>query len=320
MPFCIGWHGRFRRELDRPSKPTQELGYSRIGPVHRHGSERDKLPPVAAFGPNAGVPFSIIDAVRLGFLGCLFNLISAGSVGGDLFKAIAAARQAERKRPEVIGSVIIDRAMGLLGLVLVAAISLEFLRKGPLSEQLNWIRLGAWGLGLVGVVTLCLLVAFGRFLPIGWLRKIPVAGNAIHRMAQAGLIFDQRAKLMLTMMSVSVLVHSLLTFSTFLISAALYSERPTLEQHFLVIPPAMAAGALPLTPGGLGVQEAAIHELFSQLPNVPPSFSGLITAAMYRLMTFVVAGIGAIFYFYASNDLRRIVHPQESQPVAKGPF
>ena len=37
------------------------------------------------------VPISFFETVRLGFLGVAFNTVSAGSVGGDLFKAIAAA-------------------------------------------------------------------------------------------------------------------------------------------------------------------------------------------------------------------------------------
>ncbi len=48
-----------------------------------------------------------------------------GAVGGDLLKAIAAARQAGSKRPEVIASVLVDRALGMLGLVIVAAVSLQ---------------------------------------------------------------------------------------------------------------------------------------------------------------------------------------------------
>ncbi len=144
-----------------------------------------------------GVPFSAIEAIRLGFLGCLFNLISAGSVGGDLFKAIAAARQAETKRPEVIGSVVVDRAMGLLGLVLVAAVSLQFLGSGPLSQQMDWIRRGAWLLSVIGLVTLATVVIAGRFLPLHWLNQIPFMGRPLYRMAQAGLIMGYMSLLLI---------------------------------------------------------------------------------------------------------------------------
>ncbi len=40
-----------------------------------------------------GLHFRLLDAFRLGFLGYLFNFVSVGSVGGDLFKAIFIARE-----------------------------------------------------------------------------------------------------------------------------------------------------------------------------------------------------------------------------------
>ena len=39
------------------------------------------------------VPLTWRDAFRLGFLGYLFNFISPGSVGGDLFKVVYLAKQ-----------------------------------------------------------------------------------------------------------------------------------------------------------------------------------------------------------------------------------
>jgi hypothetical protein len=41
-------------------------------------------------------------------------------------------------------------------------------------------------------------------------------------------------------------------------SNEMYEMTPKLSQHFQAIPSAFATAALPLTPGGLGVQEVAI--------------------------------------------------------------
>ena len=42
--------------------------------------------------------FSITDAFRLGAIGYLFNFVSVGSVGGDLFKAVFIAREQPGRR------------------------------------------------------------------------------------------------------------------------------------------------------------------------------------------------------------------------------
>ena len=63
------------------------------------------------------------DAFRLGFLGYLFNFVSLGSVGGDLFKAVFIAREQHGKRAEAVATVVIDRVIGLYVLFFVASVA-----------------------------------------------------------------------------------------------------------------------------------------------------------------------------------------------------
>ena len=241
------------------------------------------------------VPFRIMEAIRLGFLGTLLNLVSVGSVGGDVFKAIEAARNAEKKRAEVVASVLVDRAIGLLGLVLVASISLSF--SWSLSQRLQWIWAGALVLSVVGLLGLFAIVGVGHRIPVRWLTKLPLAGHVSHRVAHACMIFQGKPRLVLELIGSSMAVHCCFTIGCTLISRALYVEVPTVAQHFMTIPPAMAAATLPLTPGGVGVQEVAIQKLFQEWPDLPPTYSGLIMALVFRAMLVCVALIGAVYYF-----------------------
>ncbi len=250
------------------------------------------------------VPLRVVDAIRLGFLGTMLNMVSVGAIGGDLFKAIAAARMTHTRRTEVVTSVLVDRAIGLLGLVIVAAVSLFF--AGDLSVNLKWIQVGATVLSLIGLGGLVAIVIAGHRLPLRRLTQIPWIGHSLFRIATACLVFQGRPKLVLHLLLSTLGVHILLTCSMWLISNALYETPPELSQHFQAIPPAFAAAALPLTPGGLGVQEVAIDQLFREVSNMPEEFSGLIVATMYRVILIVIAIIGAIVYFTGSE--RRLVH------------
>ena len=244
---------------------------------------------------SLGVPFSISEAVRLGFLGTLLNMVSIGSVGGDVFKAIEAARKAEKKRAEVVASVLVDRALGLLGLVMVAGVGLSI--AASLSQTMRWIWVGAVFLSCVGLTVLFSIALFGHRVPILWINRIPVVGHILHRVAHACMVFQGRSKLVLELLGLSVMVHCSFTLACALISNSLYAETPTIAEHFMTIPPAMAAATLPLTPGGVGVQEMAIDNLFRELPNLPNAYSGLIVAGVLRALLICVALIGAVFYF-----------------------
>ncbi len=258
------------------------------------------------------VPFTIREAVRLGFLGNLFNFVSAGAVGGDLFKAIAAARQAGRKRPEVIASVLVDRALGLLGLVIVAAVSLQVF-SGNLSSTLDWIRRGAWIFASIGIGSLVLIAFAGHRLPVQWLNRVPGIGHTLHRMALAGMFFEGKPALVVLLVGMSCVVHIILTIGMYLVSIALYSNAPSLADHFLTVPTSFAAAALPISPGGVGVQEMAVTKLFEELPNLPDGFSGLIVAAMYRLEMIVVAAVGGIYYFFGATEINKLKKEAEQE-------
>ncbi len=249
------------------------------------------------------VPFSILEAIRLGFLGTMLTLVSVGSVGGDVFKAIAAARKAESKRTEVVASVLVDRAVGLLGLLLVAGISLCF--GSHLSSQMLWIRAGALSFSLTGVLVLMAVVFAGHKLPIRWINRLPLVGHTLHRVAHACTIFQGRPRLVIELILTSMVVHSFFTIGCYFISRGLYVETPSLGIHFMTIPPAMAAATLPLTPGGVGVQEVAISRLFSEFPAIPAGFSGLIVAGMFRVMLIGVALIGGFYYLTSREETRK---------------
>jgi glycosyltransferase 2 family protein len=242
-----------------------------------------------------GVPFGLAKAIQLGFLGSLLNLVSVGAVGGDVFKAIEAARNAESKRAEVVASVLVDRAVGLLGLVLVAGTSLSL--APALSSQMTWIWWGAIVIGMVGIAGLFSIVYAAHLVPIDWMLKLPLIGKVSHRVMGACMIFRGRPRLVLELLALSVLVHTCLTLGCVLISHALYVKCPSIAQHFMTIPPAMAAATLPLTPGGVGVLESAIKLLFEEWPDLPEGYSGLIMASLFRVLQMGVAMIGAVVYF-----------------------
>lgn len=262
-----------------------------------------------------GIPFTLREALRLGFLGYLLNFVSFGSVGGDVFKAILVARDKPEKRPEAVASVLLDRAIGLLGLVLLALLSLVIFDDGSLSPILLGIRRGAGIVSVLALAGLTAAVFAGRWFDglIDWGSGLPFAGETLARMARAVRDLRGRPQILLLLVLLAVLVHTLLAVTIFLISSGIYPVHPTLKEHLMVVPPGMAAGTLPLAPGGIGVQEGALAGLFQQLESLPEGFSGLLVATVYRMVTIVITGIGVIFYLSSHHREFEFVE-DESKP------
>ena len=246
-----------------------------------------------------GIPFRLAEALRLGFLGYLLNFVSLGSVGGDLFKAILVAKDKPQARPEAVASVILDRAIGMLGLVLLTVISLTAFPTEELPVVLRSIRDFAVVLSVLAVVALLVAIYSGRWFErfIEWIATWPLLGESLARMAWAVRLLRGQPLRLLVLILMAVGVHTLLALTVYFVSSGLYTQHPSLAEHLYVVPPAMAVGAIPLAPGGLGAQELALDELFKQLPVRAPEFSGMIVATVYRLITLAIAGIGLLYYW-----------------------
>ena len=245
------------------------------------------------------IPFTYTECLRLGFLGYMLNFVSLGSVGGDLFKAILVARDKVSRRPEAVASVLLDRAIGLLGLVILAWLSLMFLGEGEATPLLKGIRNAAGMIAIASIISLLVAVYAGNWFEtlLQLVRKIPFAGETIVRMAEAVRRLRTQPVVIPILLGMAVSVHLMLSITVYLVSSGIYTDAPTLSEHLMVVPPGMAAGALPLAPGGLGLQEGAIAGLFEQLPSQGDrEFSGLLVATVYRLITISIAGIGLIYY------------------------
>jgi uncharacterized membrane protein YbhN (UPF0104 family) len=246
-----------------------------------------------------GIPFTVREALRLGFLGYLLNFISIGSVGGDLFKAILVARDKPEKRPEAVASVLLDRAIGLLGLVILAWISLTWFASQPLSPLLSGVQRGAAVITCISLAGLVVALCAGQWFDrlIDTIHELPWAGEFVARMARAVRLLRGSPIALAGMLTMALLVHSLLALTVYLVSSGVYREHPSLREHLMIVPPGMAAGALPLAPGGIGVQEGALTGLFQQLADLPENFSGMLVATVYRLITIAISGVGLLYYW-----------------------
>ncbi len=94
--------------------------------------------------------------------------------------------------------------MGLLGLIVVAALSLQFLPRHELGEQLQWIKRGTWIVLAIGLGGLYGTVALGGICPSTGSCETPLVGHAAYRMAQSGLIFDGRPRLATELLQLAV--------------------------------------------------------------------------------------------------------------------
>jgi glycosyltransferase 2 family protein len=254
------------------------------------------------------LPFRMLDAFRLGFLGFLFNFVSAGNVGGDLFKAYFIAREQSGRRPEAVATVVVDRIIGLYALLLLTSTAIVVW--GPPSPNVEVkvlcrLSLIATAVGGIGVVML-LVPGFTSGTVSEFLTGLPKCGTMLGQLIAAVRIYRRQWLIVVVGTLMSIVTHGLFALSFYFIAGALFEHIPSLREHLFLVPLGMVAGALPFTPAGFGAFEFAMEKLYQVVPAASNiDVSGVLVALVYRLLTIVVASLGMIVYWSSRGEVRR---------------
>ena len=198
------------------------------------------------------LPFKVRDAIRLGFIGNVFNLVIPGAVGGDLIKAAYLSREQARKT-QAIATMIIDRLLGLLGLFLLAGIA-GAVAWPVATAQVRRLIVVVWVAIAMGLLLLAAI--FGQALT----RRFP--GLLHHHGRLSSLLtelkvmsegYRRRLGTVVGCLLFSSAIHALFVLSYYAVSCTLFPEGlPTLAQHFLLVPLTLFTTAVPLPFGALG--------------------------------------------------------------------
>jgi len=269
-----------------------------------------------------GIDFPLRDALRLGFLGFLFNLAPMGIVGGDLLKAILLGRHQPGHRAESLVTVLVDRVIGLYVLFLVASAAIlatGIWRLEGASVQIAckavWVLTG---LGTVAVIVpLAPDLTHGKSTEAAG--RLPYVGRPLKKIILAVRMYRLHPWVLLGSVLATAVVHSLFALVVYWICAAIYSPHPSLGTHFVVAPVSLATGVLPIS---LGPFEAVLDLLYAAIPlpgggRMTPG-QGLVVALGYRVITVLVAAVGLCYYLGSRREVAEVMHEAEVKEEESG--
>lgn len=208
---------------------------------------------------------------RLTFLGQFFNAVVPGTVGGDLVKAYYVAKHTPHKAG-VLVSVFVDRVMGLAMMgALSAVVLLIVVWRGLISYEQARIP------AITIVVVLCLVVGAGTFLLSARLRQALHLQRLYQRLAiahhisaagKAAMSYRHSAGKLGMALLMTLAAQAFFFGAIALLGVALGRDQPLAPwyEFFVYVPLIYIIGAIPITPGGVGVVEGAYLTFFAASP------------------------------------------------------
>lgn len=245
-------------------------------------------------------------SLQLTLVSFFFATFLPGAAGGDLAKLFYATRENSGRRVEVMTIVIFDRVIGLFSLLvlplLFAPMFPQPIRTAPALRIL---------LITVGLLAFCLLAAFLVCLfnqrMLNRLAQQVLGFQPLKNVAERilGTIARYRGHPGTVVMALGTsLLANLCVIGVTALAVLAVSPSGLAMKMFLVIPIGHIVNSLPLTPGGLGVGEAAFNALF----EITGLHAGAEALLCWRIWTALVSILGLVFYL---RGLRRCVFDGE---------
>ncbi len=253
-----------------------------------------------------GFPFTIRDALRLGFIGYAFNFALPGGCGGDLVKALLIAKEQPARRTTAVATILLDRIIGLLALFLIGSIAAwpqwPSIRQEPRLQATVALLCGGSLAGVIGL-TLMLLPITTR---LGWWKlfaTLPVVGKRIAELVEGVRLYQTQKRAIFGAMGLSLLGHFGIISSFYFSARGVGGDSfvPSYLAHLFFIPAAEFVGVVAPVPGGLGALEIAVDQ-FYQLVGAEKG-TGLLTCLAYRAVTLVVAIVGVGYYLVSRREI-----------------
>ena len=194
----------------------------------------------------------------LNMVGSFYNSFMPGSTGGDLIKAYYASRQTPH-RTRAVMSVIVDRILGLLALIILGGVMAATQWKIPTCRYV------AIASGLIIFGTFAGLFVFyhpqlRQKTGLAWLmRRLPMQ-HQVNRAIETMEIYGRHPWVSILAVVMTFPVHM-----TTIVSATFAGKAFGLPLHALyywaVVPVITLVGAIPISPQGAGVMEYFAVEL-----------------------------------------------------------
>ncbi len=225
------------------------------------------------------------EAVRLTFLGEFFSQVIPGTVGGDLVKAYYVSRHTHQ-RSGVLASVFVDRLLGLTGLAVLASVMTLVVLAAGLEDPGTIGSSFVAALVLLALVGSSLLVLLSRRLRklfrVGKvLRKLPI-GHHLDELRDVVTTYRAHIGRFLPPLGLTFLAHAFWISGVMMLGVSL-GLQTAWYRYFIYIPLIYIIGAVPITPGGVGLVEKLYLTFFAINPS-----GVLALALLVRLLRIIV--------------------------------
>jgi uncharacterized protein (TIRG00374 family) len=263
-----------------------------------------------------GFPMNYAWSLRTTFTGQFFSMFLPGAIGGDLIRVTLARRAARRGLAQLTFSVLMDRLSGLAGLVLLGFCALP-----TMPERFHQpAYLVPWAIGCATILGGFVVAVVWGHLIAGLLGRLPdpigprLSFSAREVLAALRTYADRWLTLVWTL-AISIINFLMIFAALASLGAAMTFNSLSPAGYVIAGVWASIVNTIPLTPGGLGLGEAAFAQIAVMLESAPSGASYANAFLAMRILAIMVSALGLLPYLAQRGDLLGAPPTNSDAPV-----
>jgi uncharacterized protein (TIRG00374 family) len=256
---------------------------------------------------SQGVPAKVWSSFKLTLIGQFFNFAMPGGVGGDVIKAYYFTREFPGTKVVAATSVLMDRVLGLYAMIFLA-LAVMIYDINHVSHVPTLMTLFYFIIALFVTFTIALSLVFSSHIYKTQLlkriiNKLPLSEKFM-KIYESLHLYGNSLPRITQVIVISLIAQSLAIGFLYMVGVVSGFNDIQAKTYFLVAPLGFMATAIPISPAGVGVGQAAFYFLFN-IYTGHSSEVGPTTITAFQVCSFVVSLAGAFFYmrYKRPNDM-----------------
>lgn len=263
---------------------------------------------------SQGYRCSFRNVLGLTFVAIFFDSLLPGGTS-DIVRGYCFDRAFQpHDRVRAASTVMVDRFLGLTGLLVLALFALSFQVRQD-YDGLPALRLAISVVGvlfLLGFLFLCGYGARGRGTVVRLVSRTR-AGSLCLSVFDALRNYRHRQFALLEALMLSVVGHSIVVCCFWLVGSFVGETHLSFADYLFLVPVGLCVAQIPISPGGIGVGHVGFYSLFA----MAGSRLGADMFSVYIVVHFASGLPGLVYFFWrrgvSSPDINGVFAPEETE-------
>ncbi|MGZ3771179.1 MAG: lysylphosphatidylglycerol synthase transmembrane domain-containing protein [Bdellovibrio sp.] len=246
---------------------------------------------------SQGLPAKVDSVLKLSLIGSFFNFAMPGGVGGDVIKAYYFTKDQPGTKVIAVTSVLMDRVLGLFAMVLLALVvmlyDLNHIIRTPALMTMFWFILSLFVFFVIALSLVFSQLVYSHGTLKRLIQRLPFSMKLL-KLYESMHLYGKDGKRFVQVILLSLASQILAVIFLYIVGTIAGYDVPA-KTYFLASPLGFMAMAIPISPAGVGVGQAAFYFLFN-LYNGQTSEVGPTCITAFQVATFLMSLSGAFFY------------------------